>query len=85
MRPRETLRKNASVKERCAAIAERIRVARVLAHMTQIELAKLVGVQNPCVSLWENGLRCPASYHVARIAEATGVTVGAILGVEPLF
>ncbi len=54
--------------------ADRIRVARRRAKLSQASLAKAVGVQRSAATQWESSSgKRPTVNHLARIAEVTGV------------
>lgn len=63
-------------------ISQRIREARLAAHLTQHELAVKIGVTSITPSRWERGLNRPYPRQIAAIAEATGTTVEALLADE---
>ncbi|MDD4124579.1 MAG: helix-turn-helix transcriptional regulator [Eubacteriales bacterium] len=67
-----------------SALGKRISVFRRAAGITQKELACHVGVTPQAVSKWERGLSCPDITILDELAEATNVTIGAILGVKIL-
>ncbi|WP_460714420.1 helix-turn-helix transcriptional regulator [Lysobacter terrae] len=55
-------------------MANRIRRARALAHLSQSELALQVGVTRSAVAQWESRANImPSTGHLSRIAVATGV------------
>lgn len=51
-------------------IGKRIRERRVLLQMTQVELARLAGVDQSSVSQWERGVTMPSRRNEAAILEA---------------
>lgn len=56
-----------------SALPTRIRKARLLARMTQAELARRVGVKRSAVTQWEHPLgTSPSMHHLIEIAEHTG-------------
>lgn len=61
----------------------RIREARKAAKMTQIELAKLIGVTHATLSRYESGAIDPPSSQLQAIADALGVDVGKLLPTIP--
>lgn len=48
--------------------------------MTQPELAKLVGVSNGIISIWENNINEPKATYIKRLATALDVTTDYLLG-----
>lgn len=60
-----------------------LKVLRVMANLTQAEVAEKLGVNQATVSGWEQGQYKPSAASVARLAEAYGVSVHEILkGIE---
>lgn len=64
-------------------VGERIRRHRIAAGMTQKRLAELLYVTQPCVSGWERGKRDVTMEDLQRVAEAIGIPLLALLGLEP--
>lgn len=56
-----------------------LKVLRVMANLTQAEVAEKLGVNQATVSGWEQGQYKPSAASVARLAEAYGVSVHEIL------
>lgn len=54
------------------SIGERIRAARIMAGMSQRDLAAAIGVSAMSISKWERGLVSLTSGHLLKIGEATG-------------
>lgn len=54
---------------------EKITKARVRKHLSQRELAELVGVTHVTIYRWENGDRIPKSNHLADLANALGKSI----------
>lgn len=54
-------------------IGEMIHDARISAGLTQMQLARLVGVTNVTVSYWENNHRMPTVGSLLLVAEACGM------------
>jgi len=72
--------------ERLSDIGEQLRQARMRSHMTQAQLADLVGVTPKTVSAIERGSHFPAYRTLAKLAEHLGCevrVVGSSLGVPP--
>lgn len=60
-----------------------LKVLRVIANLTQAEVAEMLGVNQATVSDWERGQYKPSAASVSRLAEAYGVSVHEILkGIE---
>lgn len=53
---------------------ERIKAARIAAHMTQADLAEILGVAYQNIGQWESGKRNPKIDTIFKIAEALGVS-----------
>ena len=51
--------------------------------LTQNELAKLLGVGQSTVAMWENGCSMPVSAMLPRLADALGCSIDALYGREP--
>lgn len=60
----------------------RLRYARELAGFNQYEAAGMAGVVREMISYWENDRRIPSYAHLVRLAEAYGVSVDYLLGIE---
>lgn len=58
--------------------------ARLISGMTQIELAKQLGVSNVSVSDWENGKRMPRTKRLKQIANVLHTTIAALFGEDGL-
>lgn len=54
-----------------AQLGERMRAARVLAGLDQIEMAEQLGVHRNAVSAWERGVNEPGALRLTRWAEIT--------------
>lgn len=61
-------------------IHERIAFFRRKKGMTQLELARALGVSNQAVSKWEAGRCCPDIQLLPEIADCFGITVDELLG-----
>ena len=61
-------------------IHERIAFFRKQKGMTQIELARALGVSNQAVSKWEAARCCPDIQLLPDIADCFGITVDELLG-----
>ena len=63
-------------------LSERIRELRKASGMTQVALAKELGVTKQCVSNWENGNIQPSVDLLVRLALRFGVSTDHLLGLE---
>lgn len=54
-------------------IHERIKAQRKLANLTQVELAKIVGVARVSLTQWENGDTNPKGENLLKLSRALGV------------
>lgn len=62
----------------------KLREARVKAGLSQEELAQLMDVSRQTISKWENGVVRPSAKNLARLSQALGVSMDALLGLQPL-
>ena len=51
--------------------------------MTQLDLARQLGITDKAVSKWERGLSCPDLYTFPRLAEILGASVEELMQVSP--
>ncbi len=63
-------------------IAERIKILRTKASMTQTELANKLGVTRSSVNAWEMGISIPTTDKIVEIALLYGTTTDYIFGLE---
>ncbi|OJI09200.1 hypothetical protein COT69_01120 [candidate division WWE3 bacterium CG09_land_8_20_14_0_10_39_24] len=63
-------------------IFKNIKRARVLADMSQKELAKKLGVSDKTVSAYETGRAIPPTITLAKISKITKVSIPDILGIQ---
>lgn len=63
---------------------QRIKLARRNAGLTQKELGQKLGITYQTLAQWENDLRKPKFDTLKRIADALGVPVGELLGLEDM-
>ena len=63
-------------------IGDRIKAARKKAGMTQAELANRLGISYVGISQWENNLRNPKIGTLKKIADALGVPLGELSGLD---
>jgi len=64
--------------------ANNIRTLREANGMTQEDLALRLGVKPPAVSKWERGLSYPKMDNVVKMTEIFGVSMSAVMGLEPV-
>ncbi len=62
---------------------EKLRQLRTSAGMTQVRLAKEIGVSQGTVYFWEKGINEPTAVHIAAVAEFFGVSADELLGITP--
>ena len=63
-------------------LGETIKELRVERGLTQPQLAKLVGVSNGMISVWENNVNEPKASYVKKLATVFGVTSDYLLNME---
>ena len=63
-------------------LSEKIKSLRQAKHMTQVELAKELGLTKQCVSNWENDNVLPSIEMLIKIADYFGVSTDYLLGRE---
>ena len=63
-------------------LGETIKELRVERGFTQPQLAKLVGVSNGMISVWENNVNEPKASYVKKLATVFGVTSDYLLNME---
>ena len=63
-------------------LGETIKALRLEKGLTQPELAKLVGVSNGMISVWENNVNEPKASYIKALAIALDVSVSVLLGEE---
>lgn len=63
-------------------IGEKIKAARIAAHMTQADLAKILGVAYQNIGQWESGKRNPKLDTIAKISKALNVRIEDLMGLE---
>ncbi|MBQ3506854.1 MAG: helix-turn-helix transcriptional regulator [Clostridia bacterium] len=61
-------------------LGETIKALRLEKGLTQPELAKLVGVSNGMISIWENNINEPKASYIQALAVALDVTVNVLFG-----
>lgn len=61
-------------------LGQTIKELRTEKGLTQPELAKLVGVSNGIISIWENNINEPKATYIKRLASVLGVTSDYLLG-----
>lgn len=63
-------------------LGETIKSLRMEKGLTQPQLAKLVGVSNGMISVWENNINEPKASYLKALATALDVSVSFLLGEE---
>ena len=63
-------------------LGERIKELRLEKGLTQPELAKIIGVSNGIISVWENNVNEPKANFIKRLATALDVTSDYLLGLK---
>lgn len=71
-----------SVEQNRIALAERLRLAREMAGLSQGQVAKLLGLHRPSISEMEAGRRKVASEELVELASTYGVTIEWLLGAD---
>ncbi len=66
------------------SLGSRITDLRKKNNLTQEEFAESLGVTAQAVSKWENDASCPDIMLLPKIAEIFGVSIDALMGVEPI-
>lgn len=64
-----------------SVVCEHIRELRIQRHLTQTELANILGVSKSVVSAYENGVHLPPYDILTRISSLFGVSCDYLLGV----
>ena len=62
------------------AFAERLKELRKQAHLTQVELAKLLGIGQSSYADWERGKKKPTQENLVRIAQVLNVSIDYLVG-----
>ena len=63
-------------------LGERIKQARLRAHLSQEKVAELIGVSRQAVTKWESGLSAPSTDNLFKLAEVLGTTVDILIAPE---
>ena len=63
-------------------LGERIKQARLRAHLSQEKVAELIGVSRQAVTKWESGQSAPNTENLFRLAEILGTTVDQLIAPE---
>ncbi|MBE7068729.1 MAG: helix-turn-helix transcriptional regulator [Clostridiales bacterium] len=63
-------------------LGETIKDLRIEKGYTQPQLAKLVGVSNGIISIWENNINEPKATYIKRLATIFGVSADYLLGIN---
>lgn len=61
-------------------IGNSIKSARIFAKITQVELAKLIGVTHAAISFWENDVNIPNVADCWKIADALKISIDELVG-----
>ena len=61
-------------------LGETIKSLRIEKGLTQPQLAKLVGVSNGMISIWENNINEPKASYLKALAVALDVPIAVLLG-----
>lgn len=61
-------------------LGETIKSLRLEKELTQPQLAKLIGVSNGMISIWENNVNEPKASYLKALAAALDVSVSVLLG-----
>ena len=69
--------------EPTSTIGERLKSARELAGLSQVQVAELLKIRRPSVSEVESGRRDLSADELRRFADIYGVSVSWLLGVDP--
>jgi DNA-binding XRE family transcriptional regulator len=64
------------------SLAQKIKLLRDNAKMTQAELARTLGLSRSSVNAWEMGLSVPSTQYVVELAKKFKVSTDFILGIE---
>ena len=62
-------------------LGQNLRKIRIEKGLTQPQLAKLVGVSNGIISIWENNINEPKATYIKRLALFFGVSADYLLGI----
>lgn len=63
-------------------IYERIQHLRENSNMTQVELAKRLGITRSSVNAWEQGISCPSTTYLVELARIFHVSTDYLLGIN---
>lgn len=63
-------------------LGETIKRLRNESNLTQPQLAKMMGVSNGIISIWENNINEPKATYIKKLALIFGVSSDLILGLE---
>jgi transcriptional regulator with XRE-family HTH domain len=64
------------------SLAQKIKLLRDNAKMTQSELARTLGLSRSSVNAWEMGLSVPSTQYVVELAKKFNVSTDYLLGIE---
>lgn len=63
-------------------LGEKIKELRTNEKLSQPELAKIIGVSNGIISIWENNINEPKATYIKKLAQYFNVTTDYLLGLE---
>lgn len=63
-------------------IADKIRILREEKNMTQVQLAKALGITRSSVNAWEMGISVPSTQYIVELALLFSVSTDYLLGVS---
>lgn len=63
-------------------LGEKIKDLRLEKGLTQPQLAKLIGVSNGIISIWENNINEPKATYIKRLAKTFHVSSDYLLGLK---
>lgn len=63
-----------AVSARMDTLGSRIKLSRQRAELSQVELARRIGVRSQTINQWESGAKAPSRQNFARLVQITGVS-----------
>lgn len=66
----------------CTTIGQRIKYERQIKNYSQETLAKLIGMTQDSISLWENDKRIPDTIYIIKLCKALEISADYLLGLE---
>lgn len=64
------------------SLAQKIKLLREKANMTQAELARTLGLSRSSVNAWEMGLSVPSTQYIVELAKTFNISTDYLLGIE---